>query len=478
MTQRSTPRLSRRVVLRSLGGATLALPLLEGLGPRSARADAPQTEPYAVFFRQADGVACAQTDIEIGYESEKFWPREIGALTEESVADRAVGELSGHLNRLLMVRGVNMRDYDFGDGHARGALQVLTGCGPYEPAMSGDSEAGGESVDHRIGREMNAEGVESLVLYAGMVGGWLGGPCISHRGAAQRRSAEKSPWNAYLTMVGLTKPPTAAELDLIQSRGKSVNDLVRDQLKTLLTRTDLSQKDRERLDLHLSSIRDFELTTTCRAAEDAERVLQGVEPSVGSSDGNLVLEVARAHMDVAALAIACGYTRSVSIQVGDGNDGVTRYWDGDVQMENYHYISHRRLSHDASGEVIPGSDLLHHKIDLQFAQTFRHLLDRLAAYDLGDRTLLDAGAAIWLNDLGNGPAHSPWGIPWIIAGSAGSYFKQGECIDLDDKYSDASHVRLLNAVATAVGCRTEGLDYCADVGDPELDRTPHPGVKA
>lgn len=470
-------RVSRRVVLQGLGGVTLALPLLEGLRPRRAEAQAESILPYAVFFRQADGVASEQTAIELGKEPERFWPRNPGALDAANVEGRALDELTAYLSKLLVVGNVNMADFDFGDGHARGALQLLTGWGPAVEGLGGDSEAGGESVDHRIGRQLNRDSIESLVLYAGGYGGWLGGPCISHRGRNSRRTAEASPWVAYQTMVGLSGSPDPATVAKVRSRNKSVNDLVRGQLEDLLSRSDLSSSDRQRLDLHLTSVRDLEVNAGCRADEDAEAALSSA--MTASTDGNVVLEIARLHMDVAALAIACGYTRSASIQVGDGNDGQTRYWVDGTKLDNYHFISHRRFSHDASGTIIEGSDLLHHKIDRQFAQTFKHLLDRLESYKFEDGTLLDKGLSSWMNDLGNGPGHSPANCPVIIAGSAGGTFKSGQYVVLSEPAWTPNHVRVLNGIATAVGCRTGDKEYCDDVGDTRFeDRSPHPELFA
>lgn len=471
-------RLPRRVVLQGLGGVALALPILEGLRPRRAEAQAEKISPFAIFFRQADGVACAQVDVELGEEPESFWPRVPGPLDAANVEDRALDELSDYLPKLLVVGNANMAEFDFGDGHARGALQVLTGWGPAVEGAGGDSEAGGESVDHRIGRELNREGIESLVLYAGGFNGWLGGPCISHRGRSSRRTAEVDPWVAYQTMVGLSGSPDPATLAKIRARNQSVNDLIRAQLKDLLAQSDLSKSDRDRLDLHLTSVRDLEVNAGCRATEEQEAALAGA-PNSGT-DGKLVLELARMHMDVTALAIACGYTRSASIQVGDGNDGQCRYWVDGVQLEdNYHYISHRRVSHDSTGTIIPGSNVLHHKIDRQFAQTFKHLLDRLSAYQFEDGTLLDKGLSCWMNDLGNGPGHARANCPVIIAGDAGGVFKTGQYVVLSEPPWTPNHVRVLNGIATAVGCRTEDKEYCDDVGDTSFeDRSPHPDLFA
>src|SRR5690606_1133439 len=158
-------KVSRRTVLKGLGGAALALPVLESLSSTGARA-ADASTSFAVFFRQASGVACRQ-DTEVGEEPERFWPTELGPLTEATMAGRAVDELSAYAPRLLIVKNVNMMDFNYGDGHARGALQGLTARGPTVEEAGGDSEAAGESIDHRIGRELNPDGRDSLFLYAG-----------------------------------------------------------------------------------------------------------------------------------------------------------------------------------------------------------------------------------------------------------------------------------------------------------------------
>ncbi|TPV94645.1 MAG: DUF1552 domain-containing protein [Myxococcales bacterium FL481] len=457
-------KFSRRFVLRA-GGAAVALPLLDAFRPRAAQASRGTDNTFVVFVRQANGVACEQQTEELGSEPERFWPHETGTLTEASLAGRALDELTDHRQRLLVVRGVNMQDFPYGDGHARGALQGLTGRGPTVDGAGGNSEAAGESLDHRIGVELNGGGRESLFLYVGPNGGWLGGPCISYRSAGSRRAAIRDPLQAYMAIMGLDND----QYEELAERQASVNDLVRDQMNSLLSRPSLSQDDRQRLELHFESIRDLELGLSCRFEEDELMQLEGAAAGYESNDGDRVLEALRAHMDVAALAVACGHTRSVAIQVGDGNDGSIRYRDPDTgeMMENFHYISHRRQSHDANGGIIPGSDLLHHKIDRQFAQAFKHLIDRLAAYDLPNGSqLIDAGTAIWYNDLGNGPAHGPNSVPYIVAGSAGGYLRQGEYIDLPTADWTSNHTQMLNTIGAAAGVRNADGDPLDDFGDP------------
>lgn len=459
-------KISRRMVLRGIGGAIVSLPFLESLGPKRARGDM-HTPPFAIFLRQANGCA-AEQNTEVGAEPERFWPRMTGTLTPENVSGRALDELEPYLSKLLVVHNVNMNDFNYGDGHARGALQGLTARGPTVEGAGGSSEAAGESLDHRIGRELNPDGRDSLFLYAGRDGGWLGGPCISYRGPAQRRGAIHNPWNAYQSIVGgETGLSPEAQMQITQ-RQRSVNDLVRDQLTRLMSRPQISAADRDRLQLHFDSIRELETTLTCQMAADAEAALEGMSAGYDSTDGDLVMNAARLHFDVAALAVACGYTRSVALQIGSGNDGSTRYrnLDTGAEMENYHYVSHRRASHDSSGSVISNSDLLHHMVDRQFAQTFRHLLDRLSAYDMPDgQRLLDHGVAVWYNDNGNGPGHSSRNVPFVLAGSCNGFLRQGMYVEA---VGDRTHKQMLNTIGSAVGLRNASGEHLDDFGDPSL----------
>lgn len=470
-----TPKyLTRRTVLRGLGGATLALPLLESFAPRGARAQAQDgAQSYAVFFRQANGVACEQNSPLGDGEPERFWPTAEGALSAQTLSGRALDELVDHGSRLLVIGNVVMKDYAYGDGHARGALQGLTARGPTVEDAGGDSEASGESLDHRIGAALNAGGSDSLFMYAGQSGGWLGGPCISYRGSGQRRAAFTSPKSAYDAVAGIGSGLSQEAAMQLATRQKSIHDLVRGQLNRLLAHPRLSTADRDRLDLHLTSVRELETALSCELDAAAIAMLDGAEAFYDSPDGDDVWKTTRLHMDIATMAIACGSTRSVAIQVGNGNDGSNRYRDPDTgqMMENFHYISHRRLSHDDSGAVIEGSDLLHHKCDRQFAQAFKYLIDKLLAYTMPDgKSLLEHGASVWYNDLGNGPGHSSVATPVVIAGSANGYLKQGQYVRLPGSYDNPNHNQVLNTIGAAVGVTNANGDPLDDFGDPALPK--------
>ncbi len=473
---------NRRLFLRGLGGVTVSLPLLEGLraGPANAR-DAIQADPYAIFLRQPCGVAAQQDTDEVGAEPERFWPREKGALTVDNVAGRALDELNAYLDRMLVLGNVNYAGFDFGDGHARGVLQALTSRPPAPGTYAGEAKGGGVSLDMFISQAVDG-GNDSLFLHAGSANGWLGGPCVAWRDAAVPHAAIRDPYNAFTLLFG-TDQPGDGDDTIRATRRTAINDLVRTQMQSLLAHPRLSSHDRSRLQDHFDAIRDLEVAVTCErdAAEEAA-IAMG---SAGYNDptGDNLVTTVELHARVAALAVACGLRRSVVIQVGSGNGGELRFTDPDngSLMENFHYISHRRLSHDSSGSIIAGSDVLHHKVDRHFARMFRTLLDALDAFEMPDGTsLLDAGVSAWFNDNSNGPQHCSWDTPWILAGSANGFFKQGQYVDVVERtgggprcsrspdQAPTTIAQLHNTIATAAGVSASDGGPVVDFGDPGL----------
>lgn len=460
-------KFSRRMVLRGMAGATLGLPLLESFAPGEAEAQDEGTPSFFIAFRQANGVSCNRHHS----DPERFWPdTNFGTdLNPDSLSGRALEELLEYREQLLVLGNVNLEGFDYGDGHANGAIQSLTARGPAPGTSAGNSQADGPSLDYVIGEQLNANGNEALYLYAGINSGWLGGACLSWRGsgAGNRRSAINDPLVAYETLTGgNTGDAEAAQRAAL--RRQSVNDLVRDQAQRLLAHPRLSKLDREKLEQHMASIRDLEVALSCNLDDNTEAALAGAAGTYDTNDGDQVLATARLHMQIAAIAVACGYTRSVLIQVGNGNDGNTRYYrPNGAQMENFHYLSHRIADHGATGPAIADADVMHHEVDRQFAQTFGYLLgllrDQYQALEGGP--LLDAGIALWFNDLGNGPPHSPRDAPYIIGGSCGGRLKQGQIIELEGGDFERTHDKLLNTLGAAVGVTNANGDPLDDFGD-------------
>lgn len=457
--------LSRRLFLTGAAGVTVGLPFLETFAGRAVRAATPDDPGFAVFMRQGNG--CSQA---LPYsnpaEPEMFWPRNLGTLTTASLAadgDRAVSELSAYADDLLLVSGVRGAFSIGGCGHARGALQALTAQPTGDNEASNNSLALGESLDNRIARELNADGRGPLTLAAMRPGGFLDS-VLSYRGPNDRRGAQTNPKVAFDNIMGLVNLDESAAA-AIAARRQSVNDLVRDQMQSLLGRSDLSNDDRSRLDLHFTSIRDLEI----RLAECAPlppATVSAIEAIDGDhQDGNRVVEVAELHIDVIALALSCEYTHAVTLQVGTGNDSTRYWWEGE-QFPSYHWISHRIFADGSEGDPIPDAQSKHNAVDRIHARLFSRLIDRLSEYTTETGRLLDKGVCVWMNDLSNGPPHSIANLPYVIAGGADGFLRTGAYIDA----GDVPHNKLLNTIATAVGLRKSNGDPVDDFGAAGLER--------
>lgn len=448
---------TRRAFLRGVGTVSLGLPLLDVFSaPRARAADLPRC---AVFVRQANGVAQAGNG-----EPERFWPKALGALTKASLEaekDRAVSELASYADKLLLVRGTRFAFPGNGCGHSGGGNQVLTAAKVSDDPSGQHSLALGESVDNRMAAAINPEKREPITLLTGDTSGYL--PVVlSYRGPKQLRGADNDPFAVYMRMTGLSGMDSTL-VEQISTRRKSVNDLVREQLKQLLGRTDLSSADRRRLDLHLSSVREIEVKLSCSLPEMRQRELDGIN----AVNGDNYVKVTEMHMDVIALAFACDYSRVATLQMGQGNDGtqfsIPGFRNGE-KLPRFHQISHRIYSDGSDGDPIEGAQEMHHEIDKLHARLFRYLLDKLASYALPTGTLLDQSVAAWTNDLGHGVSHNYENIPWVLAGSAGGYLKQGQYIDA----GKVTHNQLFNTLLNAVGVRKADGSLVDDFGDPSL----------
>ncbi|XXX74383.1 DUF1552 domain-containing protein [Sorangium sp. So ce134] len=443
-------------MLQGLFGVTVALPFLETFAPRRALAGTGDVPPFAIFMRQANGVAQAAGD-----EADMFWPSQTGPLSTASLerdSARAVSELKDHASKLIMVRGVNFAFRANGCGHSGGGNQCLTAARVSDDPSGNESLAMGESIDNRIATELNPAGVEPLTLYAGRMGGYIN-EVLSYRGPKQLRAAERNPFNAYQKLFGLADVDDEVQ-QALTARRTSVNDLVRGEMQALMSRKDLSKSDRERLQLHFDSIRDLEVALACKLPAEGIAEMEAISPNVGKSEN--IEAVTRMQMDIIALAMACGVTRAATLQIGDGNDG-TEYTINGVRQKSYHKISHRIDSDGTSGPPIAGAQELHHQIDRIHARMFKHLLDRLSSYELGSGTLLDHGVAVWLNDNAD-KFHSFNKVPYILAGGASGYLKTGQFVDVKVTVN-----KLLNTIGTAVGCTNGQGGPLDDFGDESLE---------
>jgi hypothetical protein len=372
-----------------------------------------------------------------GVVGKGFFPDAPGPLTRASLGeatDKATSLLAGHASNLLFIKGI---DYplttSFSCGHAEPLAQTLTGVAP---GITGNTAySGGPSVDTLMAKALGAG--DPFALYAGTKGYIAERISFKAGGAGQTRAADTNPYLLYAKVVGLaqtgaggvtTMDPAAAELAATR---KSVNDLVREELKSLLASPGLSVADRQRLQQHFDAIRDVELKMEAMSSAPLTCTTAGLPidsyeafASGFAFKGSMMEDVVKLHLQIVALAFACNYHRVGTLQWGDGTDG-TKY---DVTSNaslgwTFHQLSHRIQSDSAKGNN-PVAEMAHHEIDVVRMQSLAFGLDAFKAHGLENNALI-----VWTNSISDGPTHSAKDVPMIIWGNGGGKIKQGAFID-------------------------------------------------
>jgi hypothetical protein len=448
---------SRRALLRGLGGTALGPPLLD-VFPGAARAAGPVGD-FGIFNVHCNGVMQAHTG---RGEPETFWPRTPGPLTTaglaaELAAKRSTGELGAHADRLLIVKGITAPFPSNGDGHNGGDAQILTA---QRHVNSPHPYAFGESVDNRIAREKNPPGREPLVLR--VVGGTKNIGAVSYRGRDDQRFGDDNPQAVYDRMVGLTAAqPGMAEM--VHKRRLSVNDLLRSELQRTLARTDLSTADRRRLDGHFTAIREIEVKLQGTLAPEVVSKVKDVATDAKYNSATYVEDTWTVQLQLAAFAVASGYTKVAVLKMGNRTDNY-RWNNPGFPVHPFHHISHRIESGGASGPAIPTAIEQHHLIDRLYLRKWKWFLDHLAGWNTPQGPLIDRGFAAWTNQVAVG-THGYTNLPWIIAGRANGYFRTGRYVQESGDRGTLN--QLHNTFLGAVGVTRPDGTPVDDFGAPE-----------
>ena len=460
----------------------LGLPLLETFMPRHAGAQTVARSPFVLIMVSDNGVVQAGVNLSVSAEPELFWPTAAGPLTTASMtadkATRSTGELADYAAKLLIVRGINLPFSSTGCSHSAADAQILTAA----QITSGGTncKAMGISIDTAIAAAKNPAGRDPLVLHAGLYSPGGAGfdipGYVSYITPQQPRVYIDTPYKAYQTIIGAigngsTGTSAATQALMARSlRSKSINDVLRPQISALLARTDLSTSDRARLDQHLTAIRDIEvqMTSTTLTIPDADVATmktmdaQPYDPSTRDAAVKLFGQLM-------AFSAAADYSRVAVLKIGDREDDHVYSYNG--QSAKFHAVSHRQVNDAVQ---------FHHSIDRIMMNSYKSLLDSLSAYNTPTGPLLDQGVAIYCNQCATG-AHSFSNIPWIQAGTANGYFKQGQHIVVgngqqpggsqDGKGGDGSVSgmnKMLNTLLTAAGVTKTGGAPTDNFGDASL----------
>jgi hypothetical protein len=401
--------LPRRTFLRGVG-ATLALPLLDGMIP--ALTAAPKAAKRMSFVYVPNGRIMSE-----------WTPAIEGAGYELS---RVLQPLAAYKDRFNVLTGLSQLQALSAPGeqvgvHERPCGAYLTGVHP--KWTDGDDVRNGVSLDQTIakefGRNTQLASLELSLDAAGIVGacekGWS---CayintLSWTSPTTPLPMEHNPRRVFERLFGDLGSTNAREQKASLRRNSSILDSLTQAIQDL--QKQLGPSDREKLSEYVDSIRNIEHRIDL-AEKQGEWELPSVERPVGVPV--TYEEHAKLMFDLQVLAFQADLTRVITFMMG--REKTDRPY-GEIGIPD----AHHPLTHH-SGDVEKIAKVV--RIEMFQSQLFAHYLEKLQATPDGDGTLLDHMLLTYGSGISDGNQHSVRGLPLLVFASGDGGVKGGRHI--------------------------------------------------
>lgn len=412
--------LSRRTFLRA-AGATLALPWLESLFPRSARA---ATSGPAAASPTPSGaprrLICICTTL--GIEAEYIFPKVPGRSYETTPYLEPLAALR---NDFTLFSGVSHPEVD--GGHSSEAC-FLTAA----PHPRANSFRNTISLDQWMIEQMPPETRFShLALSTSPTQ-----ESLSVARSGVMLPSDFKPSDVFRRLFVNGTPDEVAEQTRRLGEGRSIMDLMGEETRRLQRR--VGKRDGERLDEYFTTVREVEQRLH-KSQEWATRPKPSVNAKVpvdipGTAD---FAGQTRLMFDLMQLALENDSTRVITFRIQGQQTvpvvpGVNQGW---------HNLSHHGKDPEKLDQL--------RKIELEQMRLFAGLLTKLKATKEGGGTLLDHTSVLYGSNMGNASSHDTKNMPIIVAGGG---FKHGQYLAYDQE-NNAPLPNLYVALA-----RKQGLD--------------------
>jgi len=425
-----TNLMSRRQILRGLGGAIVAAPFLSSVAERAARAQsttASTPKRLIVYFTH------------YGCLTDRWFPaKSHGQLTSDDYTSNAtLSAMAPYAAKLLMVRGIRgMNEWSFQgtmgqttDPHTQVCGSYFT-CQPVTPDSGKfNATAIGRSLDFVCAEQVNASGGAPLFMQIGGVSGSASNTqaVISFSAAGTINPGYGSPQQVYSSLTNLFgKGPVTSDTYKVV-RGNSIIDIVSDDLAAL-KRVPMSSSDQQKLDAWAQLLHQTTQAVSGQCSADTATKLGLTSSSVQGSGGltSDISQVGPIMMDLAVLTAICDANRVIFMKMPPNY--TFKFLN---QTSESHGLSHRIGSANMGGACVNGVMDMLHAIDVWYAQQFAYLVGKLDSFSEGNGTLLDNTATVWFNEMSDGDSHNLNNLPILQAGSCAGYFKTGWAVNVD-----------------------------------------------
>ncbi len=407
ITKRHLPR---RTVLRGLG-ASLALPLLDGMVPALSAQRATAANPV----RRLGAIYVPN-----GVEMRAWIPSATGTALElspilaplEPVRDQ-VCVLSGLADKpAIPLEGEGVGD------HARAAATWLTGV--HATKTEGPDIRAGVSMDQiaarELGKHTQLSSLELAIDSVEVLGACdQGYSCaytntIAWRNATTPLPMENNPRAVFERLFGAADSTDASARLARLRQDRSILDFVTSEANGLDNK--LGAGDRLKMSQYLDAVRDVERRIQ-RAEEQSDREVPVVEQPVGIPD---TFEAhARLMFDLLALAYQTDLTRVSTFMFGKEVSG--RSFPEIGVPGGHHGYSHHQND--------PNNLAMLAKINTHHIAQFGYFLEKLRDTPDGDGSLLDHSLFVYGAGISDGNLHFHLDLPTLLVGGGAGHLEGG-----------------------------------------------------
>ena len=415
ITKKAIPR---RSVLRGIG-ATLALPLLDGMVPALSAIRTTAARGMRRF-----GVVYVPN----GMAMEHWTPTGEGTTFEFSPI---LQPMAPFRDRTLVLTGLNPGPG--GGAHAGASTKFLTGVAG---RMTDGAEIhSGTSIDQLLGKELG-QYTQLSSLELALDGRDFAGSCDAGFSCAYTNTPlpmENNPRVVFERLFGDSGSTDPAVRLARLKEDRSILDSVTEKVADL--QQGIGPEDRHKIGQYLDAVRDVERRIQ-KAEEQSARELPLVQQPAGIPA--TFEEHMRLMFDLQLLAYQTDLTRVASFMVGREISGRTYNQIGIPD-------AHHPLSHHLDDPVKIG---IMSKINTYHVVLFAEFVEKMRATPDGDGSLLDHSLLLYGAGMSNSNAHAPINLPIMLVGGAGGGLEGGRHITYPE---DTPMANLLMAIMDALG---------------------------
>jgi hypothetical protein len=432
--------LPRRTFLRGVG-ATLALPLLDGMIPAFSRAASAAGTPVRRL---------AVAYVPNGIQMEQWTPAADGRAFELTPI---LEPFEPFRDRLLVVTGLANKPAipQIGEGtgdHVRASATFLTGVHPKK--TEGPDIRAGVSMDQvaarSLGRDTQLSSLELCLDSSELIGACEAGYSCAYANTLSWRNEttplpmENQPRAVFERLFGDSDSTTQAARQARIADDRSVLDSLLEEVGRLQRR--LAPGDRAKLAQYLDAVREIEQRIQ-KAEQQSAVALPAMERPSGGIPSTFA-EHARMMFDLQVLAYQCDLTRVITFLMSREVSPRTYVEIG--IPDPHHGLSHHQ-NNPASMEKLA-------KINTYHTTQLAYFLDKLKTTPDGEGTLLDSVTLLYGCGISNSNMHTHDNLPIIVIGGGAGALKGGRHVRVE---KDTPLTNLQLTLLNKLGVPLEGL---------------------